>query len=132
MAAGSASAPSDRLNSSLPGSDRFDFDCEEEVHITPFRGGGKASEDLSSPVAMPSPVAPSPPAPANVDSSTSEAEQEMDNHPYVPDRKFRQTRDFLPRHARSKRRSSQVRGKKNICPKQNRPAPKHTGESAGL
>ncbi|XP_034166158.2 shugoshin 1 isoform X1 [Pangasianodon hypophthalmus] len=124
---GSGSAPSDRLNSSLGGNDTFDFDCEEAVHITPFRGGGKASEAPPSPITMPSPVAPPPPAPADEEPSSSEAEQEADDSPYVPDRKFRRTRDPPPRRARSKRRSAQTRGKENTGPKQNRTVPELSG-----
>ncbi|MCJ8739704.1 hypothetical protein PDJAM_G00050240 [Pangasius djambal] len=122
-AAAGGSAPSDRLNSSLGGNDTFDFDCEEAVHITPFRGGGKASEAPPSPITVPSPVAPPPPAPADEEPGSSEAEQDADDSPYVPDRKFRRTRDPLPRRARSKRRSAQTRGKENTGPKQNRTVP---------
>ncbi|XP_058260288.1 shugoshin 1 isoform X2 [Hemibagrus wyckioides] len=121
--AGSVPATSDRLNSSLGSNDTFDFDCEEAVHITPFRGGVKASEALPSPITMPSPVAPPPPAPADDAPSSSEAEQDADDSPYVPDRKFRRTRGPPPRRTRSKRRSAQTRGKENTGPKQNRTVP---------
>lgn len=110
----------------------FDFDCEEAVHIMPFRGGGKAAEAPPSPIAVLSPVAPPPSAPADEDPSSSEAEQDADDSPYVPDRKFRRTRDPPPRRARSKRRSAQTRGKENTAPKQNRMVPELSGELADL
>ncbi|XP_060757050.1 shugoshin 1 isoform X2 [Neoarius graeffei] len=125
--AAGGSVPSDRLNSSLGGNDTFDFDCEEAVHITPFRGGGRATGAPPSPIAMLSPVAPPPPAPADKDPSSSEAEQDADDSPYVPDRKFRRTRDPPPRRARSKRRSVQTRGKENAAPTQNHMVPEFSG-----
>ncbi|KAF5891861.1 shugoshin 1-like isoform X1, partial [Clarias magur] len=126
-AGGSAPAPSDRLNSSLGSNDTFDFDCEEAVHITPFRGGSKASEALPSPVIMPSPVAPPPPAPGDEDASSSDVEQDADDSLYVPDRKLRRTRDPSPRRARTRRRSAHTRGKENSAPKQNRAGPEFSG-----
>ncbi|XP_060748839.1 shugoshin 1 [Tachysurus vachellii] len=122
-AAGSAPATSDRLNSSLGSNDTFDFDCEEAVHITPFRGGVKVSEAPPSPVTMPPPVALNPPAPADDAPSSSEAEQDTDDSPYVPDRKCRRIQGPPPLRARSKRRSAQTRGKENSGPKQNRTVP---------
>ncbi|XP_026990069.2 shugoshin 1 [Tachysurus fulvidraco] len=122
-AAGSAPATSDRLNSSLGSNDTFDFDCEEAVHITPFRGGVKVSEAPPSPVTMPSPVALNSPAPADDAPSSSEAEQDTNDSPYVPDRKCRRIQGPPPRRARSKRRSARTRGRQNSGPKQNRTAP---------
>ncbi|KAF7698482.1 shugoshin 1 isoform X1 [Silurus meridionalis] len=126
-AAGSVPASSDRLNSSLGGNDTFDFDCEEAIHVTPFRGGGKPSEAPPSPIIVPSPVAPPPPAPASEDSLPSEAEQDADDSLYVPERKLRRTRDPPPRRARSKRRSAQTRGKENTRPKQKHTVPERSG-----
>ncbi|XP_053508323.1 shugoshin 1 [Ictalurus furcatus] len=114
-------APSERLNSSLGGNDTFDFDCEEAVHITPFRGAGKASEAPPSPITKPSP------APADEDPSSSETEQDADDSPYIPDRKFRRTHGPPPRRARSKRRSTRTRGKENTASKQNRKVPELSG-----
>lgn len=126
-AAAGGPAPSERLNSSLGGNDTFDFDYEEAVHITPFRGAGKAPEASPSPITKPSPVAPPPPAPADEDASSSETEQDADDSPYVPDRKFRRTHGPPPRRARSKRRSAQTRGKENTASKQNRTVPELPG-----
>ncbi|KAK3520735.1 hypothetical protein QTP70_031475 [Hemibagrus guttatus] len=122
--AGSAPATSDRLNSSLGSNDTFDFDCEEAVHITPFRGGVNTSEAPPSPITMPSPVASPPPASAYDAPSSSEAEQDADDSPYVPDRKFRRTQAPPSRRTRSKWRSAQTRGKENTGPKQNRAVPR--------
>ncbi|TTV09639.1 Beta/gamma crystallin domain-containing protein 2 [Bagarius yarrelli] len=121
-----ASAPNDRLNSSLGGNDTFDFDCEEAVHVTPFRGGVKATE------APPSPVAPPPPALKDHTPVSSDAEQDEDDSPYVPDRKLRRTCAPPPRRMRSKRRSAQGRGKENSGCKRNHTVPQLSGDNTGL
>ncbi|KAL6476258.1 hypothetical protein MHYP_G00147570 [Metynnis hypsauchen] len=113
-----APLPGDRLNSSLGGNDTFDFDCEEAVHITPFRAGSKTSENQTE-EAVPSPVAPPSPVAVETESSPSEAEEEADDSLYVPDKKFRRARSPPPRRAHSKRRSAQRRGKEN-APLKNR------------
>ncbi|GAA6079976.1 shugoshin 1 [Tachysurus ichikawai] len=123
--AGPAPANSDRLNSSLGSNDTFDFDCEEAVHVTPFRGGVKVSEAPPSPVTMPSPVALNPPAPADDAPSSAEAEQDTDDSPYVPDRKCRRIQGPPPRRARSKR-SAQTRGKEISGPKQKPTVPERS------
>ncbi|XP_072549852.1 shugoshin 1 isoform X2 [Salminus brasiliensis] len=117
----------DRLNSSLGGNDTFDFDCEEAVHITPFRAGNKASENQPA-EATPSPIAPPCPVALEVETSPSEAEaeEEADDSLYVPDKKFKRARSPPPRRARSKRRSAQRRGKENAPPKKPRTAAEHT------
>ncbi|XP_043074251.1 shugoshin 1 isoform X2 [Puntigrus tetrazona] len=112
-----APPPADRLNSSLGGNDTFDFDCEEAIHLTPFRAGAKAVEKPSpdAPVkkdeVLPSPVA------METNTSLSEDEQDADDSPYVPKRRSRRARSPPPRRARSKRRSAQV-AKENIRQKQ--------------
>ncbi|XP_056597402.1 shugoshin 1 isoform X2 [Triplophysa dalaica] len=122
-----ALAPGDRLNSSLGGNDTFDFDCEEAVHLTPFRAGNK-------PVEKPSPDAPvaeevqlDPDVETN--NSLSEGDQDADDSLYMPKRKTRKACSPPPRRARSKRRSIQEarknRGKENISHK--RAESKHTG-----
>ncbi|KAL7861366.1 hypothetical protein AOLI_G00177150 [Acnodon oligacanthus] len=108
--------PCDRLNSSVGGNDTFDFDCEEAVHITPFRAGSKTSENQTE-EALPSPVAPPSPVAVETESSPSEAEEEADDSLYVPDKKFRRACSPPPRQARSKRRSAPRRGKENTPPK---------------
>uniref|UniRef100_A0A4W4FLA8 Shugoshin C-terminal domain-containing protein n=1 Tax=Electrophorus electricus TaxID=8005 RepID=A0A4W4FLA8_ELEEL len=122
-ARGQPPPPGDRLTSSLGSSDMFDFDCEEAVHVTPFRAGSKVSESqpeeaLSCPVVPPS-FGSSPCPTAQVESSSSEAEEEADGSLYVPDdKKLRRTRSPPLRRARSKRRSVQKRAKENAPVKQ--------------
>ncbi|XP_016297469.1 shugoshin-like 1 isoform X1 [Sinocyclocheilus anshuiensis] len=124
--------PTDRLNSSLGGNDTFDFDCEEAIHLTPFRAGTKAVEKPSPDApdkedeVLPSPVA------METNNSLSEDEQDADDSPYVPKRS-RRARSPLPRRARSKRRSAQEarenRGKKNTGQKQDHVKIQHTEKS---
>ncbi|XP_026870225.2 shugoshin 1 isoform X1 [Electrophorus electricus] len=131
-ARGQPPPPGDRLTSSLGSSDMFDFDCEEAVHVTPFRAGSKVSESqpeeaLSCPVVPPS-FGSSPCPTAQVESSSSEAEEEADGSLYVPDdKKLRRTRSPPLRRARSKRRSVQKRAKENAPVKQ-LPAPSENTE----
>ncbi|KAG9263833.1 shugoshin 1 [Astyanax mexicanus] len=120
-----APVPSDRLNSSLGGNDTFDFDCEEAVHITPFRAGSKASENQPE-KAPPSPIAPPSPVTMEVESSPSEPEKEADDSLYVPEKKLRRARSPPPRRARSKRRSTQRKGKENAPPKKPRTTSENT------
>ncbi|XP_052440124.1 shugoshin 1 isoform X3 [Carassius gibelio] len=99
--------PADRLNSSLGGNDTFDFDCEEAIHLTPFKAGTKAVEKPSPDApdkedeVLPSPVA------METNNSLSEDEQDEDDSPYIPKRRSRRARSPPPRRARSKRRSAQ-------------------------
>ncbi|KAI4891195.1 hypothetical protein NFI96_026057, partial [Prochilodus magdalenae] len=122
-----APTPCDRLNSSLGGNDTFDFDCEEAVHITPFRAGSKASENQAE-EALPSPIAHPRPVDVKMESSPSEAEEEADDSLYVPERKSKRACSPPPRRARSKRRSTQRREKEPASSKQNRTAPQRTGD----
>nr|XP_055076601.1 shugoshin 1 isoform X3 [Misgurnus anguillicaudatus] len=110
-----APAPSDRLNSSLGGNDTFDFDCEEAVHLTPFKAVNKAVEKPSPGPSVTEEAQPHPVAMETNDSS-SESEPDADDSPYVPKRKSRKARSPPPRRARSKRRSVN-RGKENISHK---------------
>ncbi|KTG41871.1 hypothetical protein cypCar_00007096 [Cyprinus carpio] len=125
--------PADRLNSSLGGNDTFDFDCEEAIHLTPFRAGTKAVEKPSPDApdkedkVLPSPVA------METNNSLSENEQDADDSPYVPKRRSKRARSPPPRRARSKRRSVQEarenRGKENTSQKQDNVEIQHREKS---
>ncbi|KAK2886862.1 hypothetical protein Q8A67_015090 [Cirrhinus molitorella] len=118
----------DRLNSSLGGNDTFDFDCEEAIHLTPFRAGNKAADKPDAlkkeDEVLPSPIA------TETDNSVSEDEQDADDSPYVPKRRSRRARSPPPRRARSKRRSVEEargnRGKENASQKQDHVEIQHT------
>uniref|UniRef100_A0A672S9F1 Shugoshin C-terminal domain-containing protein n=1 Tax=Sinocyclocheilus grahami TaxID=75366 RepID=A0A672S9F1_SINGR len=125
--------PADHLNSSLGGNDTFDFDCEEAIHLTPFRAGTKAVE-------KPSPDAPDKedkvlPSPVAMESNNclSEDEHDADDSPYVPKRRSKRARSPPPRRARSKRRSVQEarenRGKENTSQKQDHVEIQHREKS---
>ncbi|XP_077088696.1 shugoshin 1 isoform X2 [Siphateles boraxobius] len=96
-------APAEGLNSSLGGNDTFDFDCEEAVHLTPFRTGHKPAERPDKPAERPDNPAGEE---EEADNSLSDDDDDEDS-PYVPKRKTRRTRSPPARRARSKRRSAQ-------------------------
>lgn len=101
-------APS--LNSTLNMNDTFDFDCEEAVHVTPFKAGPKTDQCSTE-------MAPDPPKKdaqdppledtPKTDSSPSEDEEEDDSL-YIPTSRACRKQDVCspPRRARSKRRAA--------------------------
>lgn len=112
-------APSHKANTSLGFNDNFDFDCEESVHVTPFRG--KAEEN---PVAQPggqqgdgaAAIERNESLPSSPSSPSSQSEDSL----YVPHKKWRrrssagQTKVIATRRGRT---SGVARGKENISSK---------------
>ncbi|XP_048848826.1 shugoshin 1 isoform X2 [Brienomyrus brachyistius] len=135
--------PAEKLNVSLGGNDTFDFDCEESVHVTPFRAAVKATdedgpetpirlgttvpEEDGVPSKLPGP-APVPPASWDTSDSESSSCEDQDDSLYMPRKRTRHPagagRDRAqspPRRARSKRRSAllvRALGKENVSPTQ--------------
>ncbi|XP_067281406.1 shugoshin 1 isoform X2 [Pseudorasbora parva] len=126
-----APAPADRLNSSLGGNDTFDFDCEEAVHLTPFRASKaaeKPSPERARAAEKPSPErarAAEKPSPERAGAGSRAAEEpspdqeplesscsppEAEDSPYVPKRKSRRAQSPPARVARAQRRhTGQIR-----------------------
>lgn len=117
---------SNKLNTSLGFNDTFDFDCEETIHITPFKAktednqpatpiseesslGGQTQTEASSVV------------PKQNDSSASSPSSESEDSLYVPQKtKRRRTSPERTKviATRRGRRSQVIRQKENIPPKQ--------------
>ncbi|XP_064205062.1 shugoshin 1 isoform X1 [Anguilla rostrata] len=100
--------PGDRLNASLGSNDTFDFDCEEAVHLTPFRAGGRPAGEEPGGATPGGGGAGGGASPSSSESSSS---QDEDDSLYQPYRKARPNAGGVaraetpPRRARSKRRS---------------------------
>lgn len=108
-------APS--LNSTLNMNDTFDFDCEEAVHVTPFKAGPKTDQRsieaaLGPPEkdaqVSPQEVAQDPPLEDTPKTDSSPSEDEEDDSLYIPTSRACRKQDVHspPRRARSKRRAA--------------------------
>ncbi|XP_031442415.1 shugoshin 1 isoform X2 [Clupea harengus] len=92
------------LNSSLNMNDSFDFDCEEAVHMTPFRGGPKTDERETERAQDP----PQEDTPQTNSSLSLSEDEEGDDSLYIPKKRAcrRQENHSPPRRARSKRNAA--------------------------
>uniref|UniRef100_A0A8C9WHT9 Shugoshin 1 n=1 Tax=Scleropages formosus TaxID=113540 RepID=A0A8C9WHT9_SCLFO len=108
--------PCDKLNTSLGSNDTFDFDCEESIHVTPFRVGSRVME-TSTPEALlegralEKDEAKDPAAPQDLSDTASSPAEDQDDSLYVPCRRSKrissaggERRHSPPCRARSKRR----------------------------
>ncbi|XP_028847614.1 shugoshin 1 isoform X2 [Denticeps clupeoides] len=112
-------APGDTLNSSLGGNDTFDFDCEEAVHVTPFRAGAKAAQDRLPALDSCSVVAMESDA-SSPGEEEEEEEEEQNDSLYVPQKSRRRSRvggenAAPPKRTRSKQRPAREQ-KENVAP----------------
>ncbi|XP_068189463.1 shugoshin 1 isoform X2 [Antennarius striatus] len=120
-------APSqgNKLNTSLGFNDTFDFDCEEAVHVTPFRA--KAEDDQPAPPISEEGVRPSteasPLASKQHESSSSSQSSESEDSLYVPKTRWRQTPPDKTKAVATRRGrpSRALREIENIPPKQEVP-----------
>lgn len=109
-------APSHKANTSLGFNDNFDFDCEESVHVTPFRS--KAEENPVARACVQQGGGANEPEPMP-ESPVSSLSSQSEDSPYVP-RKWQrrssaeQTNMIATRQGRAPR---VVRGKENISSK---------------
>ncbi|XP_042362070.1 shugoshin 1 isoform X2 [Plectropomus leopardus] len=102
-----------KLNTSLGFNDTFDFDCEEEVHVTPFKAKAEDNQ-LSTPISEETPITEASPVVSKQnDSSSSSPSSESEDSLYVPQKSRRRqvspdkTKVISTRRGRPSRRASQ-------------------------
>ncbi|XP_067357511.1 shugoshin 1 isoform X2 [Channa argus] len=99
-----------KLNNSLGFNDTFDFDCEEAVHITPFKAKAEDNE--------PAQTKASPVVTKQNDSSSSSPSSESEDSLYVPQKTKRRQASLDANIAITTRRGRLSRRKENIPPRQ--------------
>ncbi|KAF3707475.1 Shugoshin 1 [Channa argus] len=99
-----------KLNNSLGFNDTFDFDCEEAVHITPFKAKAEDNE--------PAQTKSSPVVTKQNDSSSSSPSSESEDSLYVPQKTKRRQASLDANIAITTRRGRLSRRKENIPPRQ--------------
>ncbi|XP_049458254.1 shugoshin 1 [Epinephelus fuscoguttatus] len=113
------SSQGNKLNTSLGFNDTFDFDCEETVHVTPFKAKAEDNQP-STPISEETPQTEAVVS-KKTDSSSSSSSSESEDSLYVPQKSRRRqaspdkTKVITTRRGRP---SKVVRQKENIPPKQ--------------
>ncbi len=113
-----------KLNTSLGFNDTFDFDCEETVHVTPFRAKAEDNQPatpISEETSGQAQSEASPVVSKHTDSTSSSPSSESEDSLYVPQKtRRRQTSPDKTKviTTRRGRPSKVVRRKENIPPKQ--------------
>uniref|UniRef100_M3ZM12 Shugoshin 1 n=1 Tax=Xiphophorus maculatus TaxID=8083 RepID=M3ZM12_XIPMA len=118
---GKAAPPpqSNKLNTSLGFNDTFDFDCEETVHITPFKAKGEENQPATLHISEETQDEDSAAVPKQSETSSSSPSSESEDSLYVPQKtRRRQSSPAKTKVITTRRgqRSLIVRKKENIPP----------------